>query len=49
MALYAVYPHNTRVSPNTRAFVDFLVALFAGKYPAGARPARRKAIAARVP
>ncbi|SLN41554.1 LysR family transcriptional regulator [Oceanibacterium hippocampi] len=27
-ALYAVYPHGHRISPNTRAFVDFLVSLF---------------------
>lgn len=27
-ALYVVYPHSRRISPKTRAFVDFLVALF---------------------
>jgi DNA-binding transcriptional LysR family regulator len=27
-ALYAVYPHSRRISPKTRAFIDFLVALF---------------------
>jgi len=26
--LYAVYPHSSRLSPKTRAFVDFLVGLF---------------------
>jgi DNA-binding transcriptional LysR family regulator len=28
MALYAVYPHGRRISPKTRAFIDFLVMLF---------------------
>jgi DNA-binding transcriptional LysR family regulator len=37
VALYAVYPHSRRVSQNTRAFVDFLVALFAGRYPGSDR------------
>jgi DNA-binding transcriptional LysR family regulator len=27
-ALYAVYPSSRKVSPKTRAFVDFLVTLF---------------------
>lgn len=27
-ALYAVYPHSRRLSPKSRAFVDFLVGLF---------------------
>jgi DNA-binding transcriptional LysR family regulator len=37
-ALYAVYPHSRGMSRNTRAFIDFLVALFRERKPANQPP-----------